>query len=612
MNRTLGTLTLLSFTLILSAPSASAMTRHGEQDGSGLFTFTDLQVGLDGFAMQVTIPTPSSLIWGDYDNDGKLDILLAGISSIGAIAQIHRNNGTGTFNDIGAGLPDLHDCSVAWGDYDNDGDLDILLAGGTGTGFIARIYRNDAGSFTDIAAGLPGLYDCSAAWGDYDNDGDLDLLLTGFTTGGTGYLSEVYRNDAGTFTSIGAGLPGVSFSSVAWGDYDNDGDLDILLTGDTGSGYIARVYRNDGGGTFADASAALPGVAHSSVAWGDFDDDGDLDILLAGDTSSTYISLVCRNLGGGVFAPAAYLTGVSQGSVAWGDYDNDGDLDILLAGDTGSGYVSLVYRNNGDGTFTDIGAGLPGVIDASVAWGDSDNDGDLDILLMGYTGSAYLSGVFSSSGSVANAPPSPPSNLAAIVVGSEVTLSWDPASDDTTPAAGLSYNLRVGTTPGGGEVLSGMADAATGYRSVVQLGNTNQRTSWTLDLPAGPDYYWSVQAIDAGFAASQWAMEIATGVDDGAPTPRAFALHAAVPNPFNPRTTIRYDLPRDSRVHLSVYDVSGRLVRTLVEGVEVAAGQREAVWDGRDEVGRSASSGVYFCRLETDDYHTAIRMTLLK
>ena len=83
------------------------------------------------------------------------------------------------------------------------------------------------------------------AWGDYDNDGDLDILLTG-DHGSGGRVAKVYRNDGGgTFTDIGAGLTGVYDSSVAWGDYDNDGDLDILLTGYSGSGKVAKVYRND-------------------------------------------------------------------------------------------------------------------------------------------------------------------------------------------------------------------------------------------------------------------------------------------------------------------------------------------------------------------------------
>ncbi len=91
---------------------------------------------------------------------------------------------------------------MAWGDYDNDGDLDILLAGSTGSdSAISRIYRNDGGTFTDIEAGLPGVFSGSVAWGDYDNDGDLDLLLT---TSGIGIgTSGLYRNDGGRLPSRG-------------------------------------------------------------------------------------------------------------------------------------------------------------------------------------------------------------------------------------------------------------------------------------------------------------------------------------------------------------------------------------------------------------------------
>jgi len=96
-------------------------------------------------------------------------------------------------------LTGVYQSSVAWGDYDNDGDLDILLTGKAGSNNpVAKVYRNDSGTFTDIGASLTGVYGGSAAWGDYDNDGDLDILLTGMN------VCKVYRNDSGTFTDVGA------------------------------------------------------------------------------------------------------------------------------------------------------------------------------------------------------------------------------------------------------------------------------------------------------------------------------------------------------------------------------------------------------------------------
>ncbi|MGM0947256.1 MAG: FG-GAP-like repeat-containing protein, partial [Bacteroidota bacterium] len=142
---------------------------------------------------------------------------------------------------------------VAWGDYDGDGDLDILLAGDdTGSNQLTKIYRNDGGTFVDINAGLEGIRLGSVSWGDYDGDGDLDILLSGENgIAGPGsmdeiLISKVYRNDGGTFVDINAGLEEVEQSSAAWGDYDGDGDLDILLTGLNSSRQrISKIYRNN-------------------------------------------------------------------------------------------------------------------------------------------------------------------------------------------------------------------------------------------------------------------------------------------------------------------------------------------------------------------------------
>jgi len=129
-------------------------------------------------------------------------------------------------------------------------------------------------SFTDINASLSGVAASSVAWGDYDNDGDLDLLLTGLP-----YSSKIYRNDGSdTFTNTGISLTGVSRSFSSWGDYDNDGDLDILLTGaiDNSDTKVSKIYRNDGSNTFVElTSVSLTGIWYGSAAWGDYDNDND-------------------------------------------------------------------------------------------------------------------------------------------------------------------------------------------------------------------------------------------------------------------------------------------------------------------------------------------------
>lgn len=168
-----------------------------------------------------------------------------------------RNNGDGTFTNIGAGLEPVADGSFgAWGDYDNDGDLDILLTGwdGSGNNRLARVYRNnDNGTFTRAVTDLTGVDRIpTARWGDYDDDGFLDIFITGFHLDQVGPVSRVFRNNKdGSFTDIGAGLQPLNEHVGIWGDLDGDGDLDIIIGGtlqnDLGSSptiYSTKVYRN--------------------------------------------------------------------------------------------------------------------------------------------------------------------------------------------------------------------------------------------------------------------------------------------------------------------------------------------------------------------------------
>ncbi|MFB2921008.1 S8 family serine peptidase [Aerosakkonema funiforme] len=448
-----------------------------------------------------------SVDWGDYDNDGDLDILITGKSASNApISKVYQNN-QGNFIDINAALPGIAAYSSGkWGDYDNDGDLDILLG--------EKVYRNDNSIFTEINTSLgASVTGNSTPWIDYDNDGDLDIFVTIWDSG-----SKIYRNDAGNFTNTEVLLPGVENGSVVWGDYDNDGDLDILMTGTTASidsqgnrvGYnITKIYQNNTGNSFTEINAHLPATGNnSSAAWGDYDNDGDLDILLVGLNASK----VYRNDGNNnftdIYTPLTIVNGRS--SAAWGDYDNDGDLDILFTGlDSSVKAVSKIYRNDGRDTFVDIDALLTQVGYSSVAWGDYDKDGDLDALIAGRTAvnsGTEFSKINRNETTTINAPPTSPTVLSSSVNGTSVSLKWNPATDAQTPQKGLTYNVRVGTTPGNSNIMSPMA-FSNGERKVVQMGNVNQNTSWTLRNLKPGTYYWSVQAIDTAFAGSQFATE---------------------------------------------------------------------------------------------------------
>jgi uncharacterized membrane protein YeaQ/YmgE (transglycosylase-associated protein family) len=445
----------------------------------------------------------STAVWGDYDSDGDLDILLTGSDGAVPVSKVYRNDGAGVFTDIGAGLVQVGYSAAAWGDYDSDGDLDILLTGTDGLSNFSKVYRNNGGdAFTDIGAVLTGVNFGSVAWGDYDSDGDLDILLTGL--GDTAVVTTIYRNDGeGAFTDIGAGLIGIALGAAVWGDYDSDGDLDVALSGISTSGEVSKIYRNDGG-AFTDIGAPLTGTQLGSIAWGDYDSDGDLDLLLSGYDGTNPIARIYRNDGGATFnAIGAGLTGVYLSSGAWGDYDNDGDLDILLNGTDGTNRLSTIYSNDGGGVFTDAGAGMTGTALGSVAWGDYDSDGDLDALLTGSVGPTAASIVYRNNSTVANAVPEAPTKLVAKrdALG-RLILSWKASSDSTTPNTALSYNLRLKKS--GKQIFSEMA-ASDGYRRVVRMGNVGESKKIKLSDLAKGTYRWSVQAIDSAYAGSAFS-----------------------------------------------------------------------------------------------------------
>src|SRR6266849_738117 len=182
------------------------------------------------------------------------------------ITDVHQDT---LFTEVATSLANLAHGTAAWGDYDNDGDLDILITGiccrdtledDTSNHHLSKIYRNDHGTFVDIDAPLVGVNNNDGTiWCDYDNDGDLDLFIGGaIREPNADPVSKIYRNDNGTFVDIGADLPGV-IGTAAWGDFDNDGDLDLLITGspDNGSTFITKLFRNDNG-TFHDVNVDLP------------------------------------------------------------------------------------------------------------------------------------------------------------------------------------------------------------------------------------------------------------------------------------------------------------------------------------------------------------------
>lgn len=308
----------------------------------------------------------SSAEWGDFDKDGDPDLILTG-ESPSLNTRIYRND-DGTFNEVGTEDDSLDQVRVGkatWGDYDNDGDLDILLFGlivNIRPEPVAKIYRNDMGTFNESGAVDDVLVPISAgdgAWVDYDQDGDLDIFMTGRDSDEK-RTAKLYRNDSGIFVDGGNAddvLTGFSPASSDWGDFDNDGDLDLIVSGWTNQGTTTHIYRNEGGQLVDSGSVddGLAQVTEGTATWGDLDNDGDLDLLLTGRSGGNFTTKIYVNSGGSFVDSGPLddaLPSIAHGRVAWGDFDNDADLDIALTGYVPGvsepGYrVTKLYRNEG-------------------------------------------------------------------------------------------------------------------------------------------------------------------------------------------------------------------------------------------------------------------------
>src|SRR4051812_26596380 len=236
----------------------------------------------------------------DFDNDGDLDVLVAGLGKRDVPFTILYRNSGGVFSDSGVAIPGLSRAAAAWGDFDGDGNLDLAMTGLTGAGIpTTRIYRNAGGVFTQLPVTLAPVFAGNVVWADYDNDGDLDLLVTGITSASAEGVAEtrLYRNDGGgVFTSVPHPFPNCYSGAASWGDYDNDGRSDLVLTGaSSGGGLIAGIWHNDGGGNFTKIDSPLPAMDLGFAAWGDYDGDGDLDLLFGGNTDAGFVTTVYRN-----------------------------------------------------------------------------------------------------------------------------------------------------------------------------------------------------------------------------------------------------------------------------------------------------------------------------
>lgn len=626
------------------------------------------QLGFTEFAVTDTAlnSSDSTDFWiasaapADVDADGDLDLLVAGYF----VGYATPSNPDGWFedrltlyrNDGAAGTawaltPISVDPSglsfgwadLAWGDYDGDGDPDLAVGAATRV----ALYRNDGGTLVPTPTVLPDYYEesdflsmdqRSITWADFDNDGDLDLLIPSSILEFDRLPTLLMRNDgagaagAWTFTDVSAALPIAANAVSAWGDMEGDGDLDLMLgnVSPYGDNFLGT-YRNDAG-VLTPVDTGLAFIRYGTADWGDADNDGDLDVVYAGnmdlpdETGETVVRILVND-GAGGYTPTVVaeawggpdMAWLDFAAVTWADYDSDGDVDLLVSGEwLAPGEIegrAMVYANT-NGTFTAASDPLPapvvGNAGGAFTWFDVDGDGDLDYFV---AGGYYVPGgnglieartqLFRNDAPAVNTPPSSPNGLVATVAGNDVTLGWSPASDDHTPVPGLTYDLELTQAAARSEAPGAQGTVA---RALPQPGNVAGNRHWRVNGLENGTYSWRVRSLDNAFnagAAAQGTFVIGTTTDAAADAVRGVALSPASPNPFGPDARFTLMLERAGKATVALHDVRGRRVAMIHDG-PLAAGVHSLRIDGE-----RLPSGSYFLRATAGGFTVVRRVTRL-
>ena len=326
-----------------------------------------------------------AIAWADWDGDGDLD--LATGTSGGHFRNRLYENADGDLTLIWSSQEEEASRGLAWGDWDGDGDLDLAVAnsGATFNGQVNRVYDNDGGTLTPSWESPETDTSHSVAWGDYDDDGDLDLAVGNMGLSMAGEPNRLYENTGGDLTLAWWTSESEDTRDVAWGDWDGDGDLDLAVANRAAADPL-RVYENDAG-VFGNAStgwAATEVDETLALAWGDVDADGDMD-LVTGAIDQPQTRLYANT--GGLSSYWQADKGGAVNAVDLGDWNRDGLLD--LAGAVSTGVQEFVHDGDGVSFVTAPWTSGETANAMDITWVDRDDDGDLD-LFAGVSGAANI------------------------------------------------------------------------------------------------------------------------------------------------------------------------------------------------------------------------------
>jgi hypothetical protein len=561
--------------------------------------------------------------WADYDQDGDLDLFMAmegnpsnlfrnDVNIVGGFVKVSKDDATGEgilWDSTGSSR------GTNWADFDGDDDIDLIITNSNGL----TLYLNQDGVFVASAtSGLSAVYAAGVMWaaaaGDYDLDGDLDLIFSGVDQGSGANRQPtcIYQNDGtGIFTNVADELIGFNLNLESWNpqwlDVDNDGDLDawlptmrtVTVSGEAGIEPCALLL-NDGGSAlnYADSNSTfLAAKSAITSGWADYDNDGDLDLFLipfSGDAVG--VSRFFRNDGvtGGypVFANIAGEIGLDSAwtdsrGVCWGDFDNDGWQDLLIGRRNSP---QKLYHNNGEGLFIEVaaatGAGITGRDPRSVMFVDYDNDGFLDIFLHGQNTMKWL---LHNGGNA---------NHWIVIKPKGTTNNYSGLGARVRVVTGATSQIRE-IEGFSGSFTNGYVWAHFGLGSVTTVDSIivrwpNGAVDVSINIDA--DHYYTFEE----------GVGIITSIRDNPVEKIRYALYQNYPNPFNPQTNIEFVLAARSNVRLELVNVLGQVVRVLAEG-SYTAGHHQISLDGSD-----LAAGVYLYKLRADKFTQVRKLVLLK
>ena len=539
----------------------------------------------------VTTPGDSrSVNWIDIDNDNDLDLFITNGPEAGENNMLYKNNGTGgftkVFNDpiVQDGKPSD---GATWGDFDNDGDADCFVVNWYAVNNL--FYKNKGdGSFEQVTTGAfvnDGGYSETASWGDYDNDGWLDLYVT---NSGGNFKNFLYRNlHDGTFQKITTGSPVTDAfvsRSVNWTDFNGDGKLDLFVSNEANQ--YENLYRNNGNGSFTKLTTGpllTAGGKTISSSWGDYDNDGDQDVFLANDEGNDGLY---RYDGNETFTqittgPVVTSGGNSFGS-EWADVDNDADLDLFVTNAYGGGpWKNFLFLNNGDGTFTKNLTEIPATEEGwsyGCAFGDWDCDGDLDLGVATCLNANQTDYLYENHSA-------------------ENDNNWLEIKLIGTASNRSAIGAKVcATATIGGQQVTQFREisAQSGYCGQNQLtihfglADADSATV-TVKWPSGTEeLLGSLSANRCLVAVEDQGISGVNQPTISSPGSKVLALN---PNPSSDSVTLSWEEEEAEIVLLQIIDLKGGVV--FSEKINAASGRNEWIWNGLDSAGTKLPAGNY-------------------